>query len=111
MDGIGGEIENRVAGNDGNRLKGQGLKTETASSADYGSAERDEKFAESLQETGANETQIRGRPAAARIEGKHPGTAVTMGKGAANARKTRPGISRPAQSAPRAVPAAKHCPW
>jgi hypothetical protein len=82
MEGVGREIENRVTGNDSSRLKDQGLKGESASAADYGSAEHHEKFAESLANTGANETQIRGRLAAARSEGTHPSTALTQGKGA-----------------------------
>ncbi|MET3952871.1 hypothetical protein [Arthrobacter sp. UYEF36] len=91
MEGLGREIENRVTGNDSSRLKDQGLKAESTSAADYGSAEHHEKFAESLANTGANETQIRGRLAAARSEGTHPSAAVTMGKGAAKTRTSRPG--------------------
>jgi hypothetical protein len=97
MEGIGREIENRVTGNDKNRLMDQGLEAETASAAGYGSAEHHEKFADSLATTGANETQIRGRLAAARSEGTHPNAAVTRGKGAAKARKTRTGISAGAE--------------
>ena len=93
MEGLGREIENRVTGNDNSRLKDQGLKAESTSAADYGSAEHHEKFAESLANTGANETQIRGRLAAARSEGTHPSAAVTMGKGAAKARKSRTGAA------------------
>lgn len=93
MEGLGREIENRVTGNDSNRLKDQGLKAESTSAADYGSAEHHEKFAESLANTGANDTQIRGRLAAARSEGTHPSAAVTAGKGAAKARKTRTGAA------------------
>jgi hypothetical protein len=96
LEGVGREIENRVTGND-SRLKDQGLKTETASAAGYGSAEHHEKFAESLENTGANETQIRGRLAAARSEGTHPIAAVTIGKGAAKARKSRRGASAGAE--------------
>jgi hypothetical protein len=97
MEGIGREIENRVTGNDSNRLMDQGLPAETASAAGYGSAEHHGKFADSLATTGANETQIRGRLAAARSEGTHPNAAVTPGKGAAKARKTRTGISAGAE--------------
>ncbi len=97
MEGVGREIENRVTGNDSGRLKDQGLTAESTTAADYGSAEHHEKFAESLEKTGANDTQIRGRLAAARSEGAHPSTAVTMGKGAAKARKTRPGKSMGAE--------------
>ncbi|MGM7774503.1 hypothetical protein ACSVHC_00520 [Arthrobacter sp. KNU-44] len=93
MEGVGREIENRVTGNDSTRLKNQGLKAEGTSAAGYGSAEHHEKFAESLANTGANETQIRGRLAAARSEGTHPSAAVTMGKGAAKARKSRTGAA------------------
>ncbi len=91
MESVGREIENRVTGNDSSRLKDQGLKTETASAAGYGSAEHHEKFAESLEQSGANETQIRGRLVAARSEGTHPSAAVTMGKSATKARKSRTG--------------------
>jgi hypothetical protein len=49
--------------------------------------------ADSLANTGANEVQIRGRLAAARSEGTHPSAAVIMGKGAAKARKSRPGAA------------------
>jgi hypothetical protein len=77
MESVGREIENRVTGNDSSRLKDQGLKTESTSAADYGSAEHHEKFAESLEQSGATETQIRGRLAAARSEGTHPSAAVT----------------------------------
>jgi hypothetical protein len=93
MEGLGREIENRITRNDSSLLKDQGLKAETASAADYGSAEHHEKFAESLADTGANEAQIRGRLAAARSEGTHPSAAVTMGKGAAKARKSRTGAA------------------
>ena len=93
MEGFGREIEDRVTGNHSSRLKDQGLKAESRSAADYGSAEHHEKFAESLANTGANETQIRGRLAAARSEGTHPSAAVTMGKGAAKARKSRTGAA------------------
>ena len=88
MDNVGREIESRVTGNDSSRLKDQGLKTETAAQSGYGSAEHHQKFAESLTATGANETQIRGRLAAARSEGTHPGTVVTTGK-ATKSRKSR----------------------
>ncbi|WP_104045110.1 hypothetical protein [Arthrobacter sp. ZGTC412] len=93
LEGVGREIESRVTGNDSGRLKDQSPKAETASAAGYGSAEHHEKFAESLENTGANETQIRGRLAAARSEGTHPSSAVTMGKGAAKTRKTKTGSS------------------
>ena len=93
MEGMGREIENRVTGNDSNRLKDQGLKAESTSAAGYGSASHHEAFAESLEKTGANETQIRGRLAAARSEGTHPSAAVTTTKGAAKARKSRPGAA------------------
>jgi hypothetical protein len=93
MEGVGREIENRVTGNDSKRLKDQGLKAESTSAAGYGSAEHHEKFAESLEKTGANESQIRGRLAAARSEGTHPSAAVTIGKDATKARKTRTGAA------------------
>ena len=93
LEGIGREIENRVTGNDSNRLKDQGLKAESTSAADYASAERQEAFAASLATTGASENQVRGRLAAERSEGTHPSGAVTMGKGAAKAKKTRAGAA------------------
>lgn len=93
LESVGREIENRVTGNDSNPLKDQDLKAETAPAASYGSAEHREKFAQSLENSGANETQIRGRIAAARSEGTHPSAAVTKGKGAAKARKSRPGAA------------------
>ncbi|WP_427019488.1 hypothetical protein ACQCSX_23215 (plasmid) [Pseudarthrobacter sp. P1] len=93
MESVGREIENRVTDNDSSRLQDQGLKTETAAAAGYGSAEHHEKFAESLEQSGANETQIRGRLVAARSEGTHPSAAVTMGKGATKARKSRTGAT------------------
>ncbi|MBT2538812.1 hypothetical protein [Arthrobacter sp. ISL-69] len=99
MESVGREIENRVTGNDSSRLKDQGLKSETTSAADYGSAERQEAFAASLAGTGANETQVRGRAAAERSEGTHPRAAVTMGKGATKAKKTRTGAAVDAERA------------
>jgi hypothetical protein len=93
MEGVGREIENRVSGYDSSRSKDQGLKAESTSAADYGSTEYHEKFAESLEQSGANQTQIRGRLAAARSEGTHPSAAVTPGKGAAKARKSRTGTA------------------
>ncbi|MFJ5699977.1 hypothetical protein [Arthrobacter sp. NPDC093139] len=93
LEGVGREIENLVTGNDSRRLQDQGLKAESTSAADYGSAERQEAFAASLATTGASETQVRGRAAAERSEGTHPSAAVTMGKGAAKARKTRTGAA------------------
>jgi hypothetical protein len=95
--GVGREIENRVTGDDGGRLRDQGQKAGIASAAGHGSAEHHRKFADSLAATGANETQIRGRLAAARSEGTHPSAAVTMGKGAAKARKGRKGASQSAE--------------
>ncbi|MDI3213743.1 hypothetical protein [Arthrobacter sp. AL12] len=93
MESVGREVENCVTGNDSNRLQDQGLKTATTSATDYGSAERQEAFAASLAGTGATETQVRGRAAAERSEGTHPRAAVTMGKGAAKAKKTRTGAA------------------
>ncbi|CAN7572251.1 hypothetical protein LJR078_004313 [Arthrobacter sp. LjRoot78] len=93
MESVGRDIETRVTGNLSRRLKDQGLKTESTSAADYGSAERNEAFAVSLATTGANETQVRGRAAAERSEGTHPSAAVTMGKGAAKAKRTRTGAA------------------
>ncbi|ACL42579.1 conserved hypothetical protein (plasmid) [Pseudarthrobacter chlorophenolicus A6] len=91
LESVGRDIENRVTGNYSNRIHDQGRTAETASAAGYGSAEHHAKFAESLQNTGTNEAQIRGRLTAARSEGTHPNAAVTMGKAAAKARKTRTG--------------------
>lgn len=93
LESVGREIENYVTGNESNRLKDQALKAETASATGYGSAEHHAKFAESLEGTGANEAQIRGRLTAARSEGTHPSAAVTTGKGAAKARKSRTGAA------------------
>lgn len=93
LEGVGREIENRVTSSDRSRLKDQGLKAETASATRYGSAEHHAKFAESLEDTGANDAQIRGRLAAARGEGTHPSAAVTTGKGATKARKSRTGAA------------------
>ncbi|WP_139006338.1 hypothetical protein [Arthrobacter crystallopoietes] len=97
LEGVGREIENRVTGTDSRRLQDQGQKTGTASAADYGSAEHHEKFAESLENSGANDTQVRGRLAAARGEGTHPSAALTIGKGAAKAKKTRTGAAMGAE--------------
>ncbi|NUP58153.1 MAG: hypothetical protein HOQ06_01585 [Pseudarthrobacter sp.] len=93
LEGIGRDIENRVTGNDSSRLKDQALTAETASATGYGSAEHHAKFASSLENTGANEAQIRGRLTAARSEGTHPSAAVTTGKGATKARKSRTGAA------------------
>ena len=93
LESVGREIENRVTSNDHDRFQDQGLKTETAAQTSYGSAEHHEKFADSLADAGASDTQIKGRLAAARNEGTHPGVAVRKGKGAAKARKTRTGAA------------------
>jgi hypothetical protein len=106
MEGIGLKIKDRVSGNDSSRVKDHSLKAETASATGYGSAEHHEKFARSLASTGTNENQIRGRLAAARSEGTHPSAAVTMGKGAVKARKTRGG-QQWVRSEPRAAQPAK----
>ncbi|WP_082699483.1 hypothetical protein [Arthrobacter sp. EPSL27] len=90
VESVGREIENRVTGNDSSHLKDQGLRAESMSAAGYSSAQHHEKFAESLANTGASETQIRGRLAAARSESTHPSASVTAGK-AAKARKTLTG--------------------
>jgi hypothetical protein len=63
--GMGRELENRVTGDDSARLKDQREKTETGSTAAYGSAEHHEAFAASLAGT-ASEAQVAGRLAAAR---------------------------------------------
>lgn len=99
MEGLGREIENRVTGDDSNKLKDQGLKTESTSAGDYGSAERQKAFSASLADTGANGGQIRGRVAAERSEGTHPSAAVTMGRGAAKAKKSRAGAAVGAERA------------
>lgn len=93
LEGVGREIEARVTGNDSSQPKDQALTAGTASATGYGSAEHHAKFAESLKDAGANEAQIRGRLTAARSEGTHPSAAVTMGKGAAKARKSRAGAA------------------
>ncbi|MDN3935628.1 hypothetical protein QWJ39_04795 [Arthrobacter sp. YD4] len=97
MESVGREIEDRVTGSDSSRLTDQGLKAETASASGYGSADHLGKFADSLENTGANEVQIRGRLVAARSEGTHPSAAVTMGKDAPKARKSRAGATVGAQ--------------
>lgn len=94
MEGVGREIENRVIGNDSSRLKDQGLKAETASADNYGSAEQQKAFAASLANTSANDSQIKGRVAAERSEATHPRAGLTMDKGATKARKTPTGASR-----------------
>ena len=96
MEGVGREIENRVTGSDSGRLKDQGLKTETAASASYGSPNPHQKFAEPPADSGANEGRVRGRLAAARGEGTHPGAAVTAGK-ATKAKKSRTGLAAGAE--------------
>ncbi|MFF1831160.1 hypothetical protein [Paenarthrobacter sp. NPDC058040] len=94
---LGRDIEKQVTGtNDSPRITDQGLKSETASAAAYGSAEHHQQFAEALATTGATEPQIRGRLAAARSEGSHPGAAVTTA-GAAKARKTSRGMAAGAE--------------
>lgn len=93
LEDVGREIENRVTANDSSQLKDQALKVEAASATGYGSAEHHAKFAGSLEQTGANEAQIRGRLTAARSEGTHPIDAVTKGKTPAKARKSRTGVS------------------
>jgi hypothetical protein len=93
MESVGREIENRVTGNLSRRLRDEGLKTESATAADYGSAEHQEAFVTSLATTGANESQVRGRAAAERSEGTHPSAAVFMGKSATKAKKTRTGAA------------------
>ncbi|TJY66229.1 hypothetical protein E4J89_17275 [Arthrobacter sp. CAU 1506] len=91
LEGVGRDIENRVAGNDSSRRNDRSLKRDSTSAVDYGSAERQEAFAASLATSGANETQIRGRVAAERSEGAHPSAAVATSKGVAKARKARGG--------------------
>lgn len=78
---------------DSGPLNEQGLTAENTPAAGYGSVGHREQFAESLATTGANETQIRGRLAAARSEGTHPSAAVITGKGATKARKSSTGKS------------------
>lgn len=90
IEAMGLELENRVTGEDNTRLNDQGEKAESSAAAEYGSAEHHQAFAASLAGT-ASENQIQGRLAAARSEGTHPSTALTRGKGAAKARKTRGG--------------------
>ncbi|MBO1269477.1 hypothetical protein [Arthrobacter cavernae] len=90
IEGMGRELENRVTGDDSKRLKDQGEKAVASSAAEYGSADHHQAFAASLAGT-ASENQVQGRLAAARGEGTHPSTALTQGKAAAKARKTRGG--------------------
>lgn len=91
MESVGREIEDSVTGDGSSRVKDQGLKAENTSAAGYGSAEHLGKFADSLESTGANEAQIRGRLIAARSEGAHPRSALAVGRGAAKARKAGAG--------------------
>lgn len=93
LEDMGRHIEHRVTVNDSNRLTDQVRAAESTSSAGYGSADHHAKFAESLENTGASDAQIRGRLTAARSEGTHPGAAITIGKGATKARKTRTGAA------------------
>ncbi|WP_285320680.1 hypothetical protein [Pseudarthrobacter sp. lyk4-40-TYG-27] len=99
LEGVGRGIENRVTGNDSSRFRDQGLIAESTAAADYGSAEHRKRFAESLENTGTSETQIRGRLTAARSEGTHPSAAVSRGKRAAKARKSHPGAAIGAERA------------
>ncbi|WP_309071991.1 hypothetical protein [Arthrobacter sp.] len=78
---------------DSSRFQDQEQKAETASAAGYGSAAHREKFAESLESSGATDSQVRGRLASARSEGTHPSAAATTGKGAAKAGKSRTGTT------------------
>jgi hypothetical protein len=94
IEGMGRELENRVTG-ENTPLKDQ-TEAENSTSAEYGSAAHQEAFAASLAGT-ASESQIQGRVAAARSEGTHPSAALTQGKGAAKARKTRVGAGVGAQ--------------
>jgi hypothetical protein len=93
LEGLGRDIEHRVTGNGSIHLRDQALAAETASASGYGSAEHHASFADSLESTGANDAQIRGRLAAARSEGTHPSAAITQGKAAAKAGKTRSGAA------------------
>lgn len=94
LEGVGRDIENRVTGNDSSRLKDQGLIAESTAAADYGSAEHHERFAESLENTGASEIQISGRLAAARSEGTHPSAAVSVGQACGEGPQVPSGCSR-----------------
>jgi hypothetical protein len=96
--GMGRELENRVTGDDSARLKDQGEKTETGSTAAYGSAEHHEAFAASLAGT-ASEAQVAGRLAAARDRGAHPRSALAHGKNTPKARKTSSGATIGVQQA------------
>ena len=90
---LGREIENRVTGNDSNRLKDQGLKAETTSAADYGSAEHHEKFAESLANTGANERPDTRTPCRCPQRGHTPQCGSNHGQGRSQSRKSRTGAA------------------
>ncbi|MDQ6753691.1 MAG: hypothetical protein M3017_09825 [Actinomycetota bacterium] len=90
IEGMGRELGNRVTGDDSERLKDQAEKAVASSAAEYGSADHHQAFAASLAGT-ASENQVQGRLAAARSEGTHPSKALTQGRGAAKARKTRAG--------------------
>lgn len=97
LESVGREIEDRVTGTDRGRLKDQGLKAETTSDSDYGSAEQQKAFAASLAASGATESQVRGRVAAERSEATHPRAGLITGNGAAKARKTLTGASKGAE--------------
>ncbi|AOY74002.1 hypothetical protein ARZXY2_4503 (plasmid) [Arthrobacter sp. ZXY-2] len=97
IEDLGRDIEKQVTGTDSGRLKDQGLKEETTSANDYGSAEQQKAFAASLADSGATESQVRGRVAAERSEATHPRAGLITGNGAAKARKTPTGASKGAE--------------
>lgn len=75
-------------------VKGSRTDSQSTAAADYGSAEHHERFAESLENTGASEIQISGRLAAARSEGTHPSAAVSVGQACGEGPQVPSGCSR-----------------
>ena len=92
IEAMGRELEHSVTGDDSKRLEDQS----SSSAAEYGSADHHQAFAASLAGT-AGEERVKGRLAAARSEGTHPGAALAPGKAPAQARKTTSGASLGAQ--------------
>lgn len=75
IEGMGRPLENRVIGDDSKQLTVQGEKAAASSAAEYGSADHHQAFADSLAGTASDE-RVKGRLAAARSQGTHPGTAL-----------------------------------
>ena len=92
IEAMGRELEHRVTGDDSKHLEDQSRKAETSSTAEYGSADHHQAFAASLAGTASDE-RVKGRLAAARSEGTHPGAALAPGNAAAKAQKTGRGTA------------------